>query len=92
MTTRERDTAAQAAAVEAAALAAAGCEIPNLEALSVDPIDLHAASLVFGRLATYCDQIGRAMEHRAGGDLEAARAFEAAAERQYRTLPPWARW
>jgi hypothetical protein len=90
-TRKAREAAAQAAAVEAKALGDL-CVIPNLDHLSTDPTDLHAAALVFGRLACYCDQVARAMEHRAGGDIEAAAAFEAAADRQYKMLPPWARW
>lgn len=88
----ERDRAAREAALTAEALRDAGCVVPNLDDMSTDPTDLHAAALVFGRLAAYADHKGRAMELRAAGDIPAALAFEAAAQTSYRAIPTWARW
>ena len=67
-------------------------DVPNLDGLSVDPADYFAAAEVFGRLAAYADVKGRAMQLRAAGDVEAARAFERTAEATYRRLPEWAQW
>lgn len=91
MTPAQRDQAAREAALTAEALRDAGCVIPNLDDMSPDPTDLRAASLVFGRLAAYADHKARAMELRLAGDIEAALAFEAAADTSYRAIPVWAR-
>lgn len=64
----------------------------NLDALSIDPKDLHLASSVLGRWAAYADHKARAMELRAAGDLEAALSFERSCAAQYKQLPDWAKW
>lgn len=71
----------------------AACEgIPNLDGLSVSPLDYQDAEIIFARLAAYCGHMKDAMRKRLAGDVEAALASERCADAQYQQLPGWARW
>lgn len=63
---------------------------PNLDGMFPD--ELRKCEAVFSTLADYAAHKARAMELRAAGDVEAAAAFERAAEACYRRLPANVRW
>jgi hypothetical protein len=60
--------------------------------MSVDPMDYAAMERVLDVLSAYCHNKRLAMQHRVGGDIEAALSWERANERLYKRLPAWARW
>lgn len=62
----------------------------NLDCCSVQ--ELAALSRVFSLLAAYSESRMRAMQHRLGGDIEAALSFERNGDATYRKLPEWAKW
>jgi hypothetical protein len=67
-------------------------EVPNLDCLTIDPIELRRAGDVFSLLACYAEHTARAMELRLEGDTDGARSFERAAQTVYDRLPDWAKW
>lgn len=71
-------------------MASTAFEVPNLDGYAAD--DLRRLEYAFGLLAAYAGHKAAAIGHRRGGDIEAALAFEKAADTAYAKLPGWARW
>ena len=86
MTQREIDVA------EERAPELAGFDVPNLDDMSVDPMDYAAMERTLDKLSLYCEQKRRAMQYRLGGDVPVAIEYERLMQRTYQRLPAWARW
>ena len=65
---------------------------PNLDDLSVDPMDLEIAMNVFRKLAEYARMKNLAMRQRLLGKVQAALMCEQRLQDLYEALPEWARW
>jgi hypothetical protein len=67
-------------------------DVPNLDDLSIDPVNYDKAGMVLTLLAIYCRHQATAMRARRAGQIHAAEMSERACEETYQQLPGWARW
>jgi len=66
--------------------------IPNLDDLSTDPKDYSELYALFVRLANYCRDKHLSILYRKSGLINSAQAIESDMQKNYDSLPEWAKW
>ena len=66
--------------------------IPNLDDMSVDPLDYEEMEMLFCKLAEWCQNKKFSMRYRRKGHVTTAAHFEREMERIYENLPEKLKW